>query len=146
MVEQYKVPNGGTLNADENGVIRGTIAPGARIVILTPEDGIVPNSNYPTPITKVTMNESIDPVLAEIATMNESKQRKLDQICLVYVSQKQSSRFKNREEFLDYVDKNFKIYITLHEFVRALRDAGKRGLIEKVNKRWRVKLPLSTTK
>ena len=50
-----------------------------------------------------------------------------------------NSKYFNKRDFLNEEDKNTGVYLSDDEFDRALRAAGKKGVIVKINERWKPK-------
>ena len=63
--------------------------------------------------------------------------RLIDQACIDWAGRGYVPRV-NQSEFLSEFFKETKIFLSIDQFKDALKDAGRRGLIMKINKRWRL--------
>lgn len=67
-----------------------------------------------------------------------SRKKSIDNACIQWANRGYLPGY-NMEQFLQEFEEDRGIYISKLEFKHALRNAGERGLIKKVNKRWRPK-------
>jgi hypothetical protein len=65
------------------------------------------------------------------------QRRLIDQACIGWAGRGYSP-FSNMSEFLNNFFRDKEIFLSVDQFKDALRDAGKRGLIVKVGRRWRL--------
>ena len=63
--------------------------------------------------------------------------KQIDQACMGWVGRGYIPK-RNMDEYLEEFYKDTNIYMSRDQFKKALRDAGERGLIVKINRRWRL--------
>jgi len=92
----------------------------------------------------ITPNNNADIQASQNSIAQTEEEILIDKACIEWAGRRGRLLFRqNMSDFLkDFYDKT-KIYLTVDVFKKALKDAGRRGLIEKVNRRWR--LPENST-
>jgi hypothetical protein len=94
--------------------------------------------NVPTPLSNATLTNqnTINPP-SVLRGYTPEQRKKLDEACIAWVGCGYLPK-QNMSEFLRNFDDATGIFLSVDQFKNVLKDAGRRGLIVKANRRWKL--------